>query len=54
LLDDCGYNEQVLVRNLIQQHLRKTGSRLGQQLFERWPKTLTQILSVAPKGGAAA
>jgi glutamate synthase (NADPH/NADH) large chain len=54
LLDDCSYHEQVLVRNLIQEHTRKTGSRVGQQLFESWPETLGQILRVAPKGSGAA
>ncbi|MGB8768938.1 MAG: glutamate synthase large subunit [Candidatus Korobacteraceae bacterium] len=54
LVDDCSYQEQALVRNLLQQHIRKTGSRIAQQLFERWPETLGQILRVAPKGGGAA
>jgi glutamate synthase (ferredoxin) len=54
LLDDCSYQEQVLVRNLIEEHTRKTGSRIGQQLFERWPESLGQILRVAPKGSGAA
>jgi glutamate synthase (NADPH/NADH) large chain len=54
LLDDCGYKEQALVRDLLQQHIRKTGSRLGQHLFESWPETLGQMLRVAPKGSGAA
>jgi glutamate synthase (NADPH/NADH) large chain len=54
LLDDCSYQEQVLVRNLIQEHTRKTSSRVGQQLFESWPETLGQMLRVAPKGSGAA
>jgi glutamate synthase (NADPH/NADH) large chain len=54
LLDDCSYQEQALVRDLLQQHIGKTGSRIGQELFERWPETLGQILRVAPKGSGAA
>jgi glutamate synthase domain-containing protein 3 len=54
LLDDCIYKEQALVCDLLQQHIRKTGSRIAQQLFERWPKTLGQIFRVAPKGSGAA
>jgi glutamate synthase (ferredoxin) len=54
LLDDCGYKEQALVRDLLQQHIRKTGSRVGQQLFETWPETLGQMFRVAPKGSGAA
>jgi glutamate synthase (ferredoxin) len=53
LLDDCTYQEQSLVRGLLQQHIRKTGSRVGQQLFEHWPQTLGQILRVAPKASGA-
>jgi glutamate synthase domain-containing protein 3 len=42
------------VRDLLQEHTRKTGSRVAQQLFERWPETLSQMLRVAPKGSGAA
>jgi glutamate synthase (ferredoxin) len=54
LLDDCDYKEQARVRQLLQQHVVKTGSRLGQKLFERWPETLQQMLRVAPKMAIAA
>jgi glutamate synthase domain-containing protein 3 len=54
LLDDCSYQEQVLVRNLIQEYTYRTGSRVGQQLFERWPEALGKILRVTPKGSGAA
>ncbi len=54
LLDNCDDNEQAVVRELLQQHVLKTGSRLGQELFERWPETLSQILRVSPKGGVRA
>ncbi len=54
LLEDCTGKEQALVRDLLQQHTRKTGSRIAQQLFERWPETLSQILRVAPKNSGAA
>ncbi len=53
LLNDCEYKEQSFVRELLQQHVRKTGSRLGQELFEQWPKTLSQMLHVGPKGASA-
>ncbi len=54
LLEDCVSREQALVRDLLQQHIHKTGSRLGQQLLERWPQTLAKILRVAPKSSGAA
>ena len=49
LLDDCDYKEQAHVRELLQRHVCKTGSCLGQKLFERWPETVQRILRVAPK-----
>ncbi len=49
-LNDCDGTERTRVRELIQQHARKTGSRIGRQLLERWPATVQQILRVAPKG----
>ncbi len=33
LLDDCTYQEQALVRGLLQQHICKTGSRVGTTTF---------------------
>lgn len=45
---DCA--EQTAVRELLHQHVLKTGSRLGQRLVENWPKTLQQVLRVAPRG----
>ena len=54
LLEDCVSKEQVLVRDLLQRHIHKTGSRIGQQLLECWPETLAKILRVAPKGSGAA
>jgi glutamate synthase (ferredoxin) len=53
-LDECDYKEQVLVRELLQQHILKTGSHLGEGLFARWPETLSRMLRVAPKNGAQA
>ncbi len=52
LLDDCDCREQDMVRGLLQQHVLKTESMLGQQLLARWPDTLSQILRVAPKSEA--
>ena len=49
LLDECACKEQDALRELLHQHARKTGSRLGGQLTENWPQTLQQMLRVAPK-----
>ncbi len=52
-LTDCDSEEQALVGDLLQKHVSKTGSRLGQQLISNWPRTLQQILRLVPKGGTA-
>src|SRR5271157_1668927 len=49
VLNDCDYKEQANVRELLQLHVCKTGSRLGQKLFETWPEAVQQMLRVAPK-----
>jgi glutamate synthase (NADPH/NADH) large chain len=49
-LADWDCEEQTVVRELLHQHVLKTGSRLGQRLVENWPKTLQQVLRVAPRG----
>ena len=49
-LADSDCDEQTAVRELLQQHVSKTGGRLGQRLVENWPKTLQQALRVAPRG----
>ena len=49
VLNDRDYKEQTLVCELLQLHVCKTRSRLGQKLFERWPETLQHMLRVAPK-----
>ncbi len=54
LLSNCECNEQALVHDLLHQHVLKTGSRLGRELLENWPETLSQMLRVAPKGVAQA
>ncbi len=50
---DILYQRRSAVRELLHQHVHKTGSRLGQRLVENWPKTLQQVLRVAPRGGMA-
>jgi glutamate synthase (ferredoxin) len=51
-LADCDSREQTSVRELLQQHVNKTASRLGQQLLAHWPETLPQTLRVASRGSA--
>jgi glutamate synthase (NADPH/NADH) large chain len=51
-LIDCDCEEQTSVRELLHQHVLKTGSRVGQQVFEIWPEARAQILRVAPKSRA--
>ncbi len=53
LLAECDCQEQTSVRDLLQQHVLKTGSCLGQQVFENWPEARGRILRVAPKSGTA-
>ena len=53
LLIDCDYKEQAQVRDLLQMHVAKTGSHLGQKLFQRWPITVQQTLRVSPKSQLA-
>jgi glutamate synthase (ferredoxin) len=48
-LDDCAFNEQAAVRELVHQHIFKTGSRVGRRLLESWPQTLQQTLRVTAK-----
>ena len=48
-LADWDCEEQTAVRELLHQHVPKTGSRLGQRLIQDWPKTLQQILRVGPR-----
>jgi len=48
-LPDCDRAEQARVRELLQQHADKTGSRIGQRLLESWPTTVKQVLRVAPR-----
>ena len=52
-LADCDYPQQTLVRELLQQHVLKTGSQRGRRLVSNWPQTLRQMLCVAPKNAAA-
>jgi len=52
-LADCVSSEREAVRELIQQHVDKTGSRSGQQLANRWQEVLAQMVCVAPKTAAA-
>ena len=49
-LTDRDCEEQATVRELLHQHVLKTGSRLGQRLIESWPKTLQQFLRIAQRG----
>jgi len=49
----CDGEEQTVVRELLHQHLLKTGSRLGQRLLANWPGTLQQLLRVAPRSDVA-
>jgi glutamate synthase (ferredoxin) len=48
-LGDCNVDEQKFVRELLQQHVAKTESRVGQKLEERWEAVVLQIQRVAPK-----
>ncbi len=48
-LVDCVSSEQDLVRELLQQHVSKTGSRLGERLVENWQDLVSQIVCVTPK-----
>jgi glutamate synthase (ferredoxin) len=48
-LADWDSEAQTAVRELLHQHVLKTGSRLGQRLIENWPETLQQVLRVAPR-----
>ncbi|MGA8876632.1 MAG: glutamate synthase large subunit, partial [Candidatus Korobacteraceae bacterium] len=52
-LTDCVGSEQESVRELLQQHVSKTGSRLGQRLVDRWQDVLSQMVCVTPKTAAA-
>ncbi len=52
-LSDGDYEEQAMVRELLQHHVMKTGSRLGHRLLGSWPKTLPQLVRVAPRASAA-
>jgi glutamate synthase (ferredoxin) len=52
-LGECDCQEQASVRSLLQQHILKSGSRLGQQLLAGWPEARSQILRVAPKSATA-
>ena len=49
---DCGYEEQTAVRELLNQHVLKTGSRVGQLLLAQWEQTCRQLLRVAPRPSA--
>ena len=51
-LAQCEDEEQTSVRNLLRQHVLKTGSQLGQRLAANWPETLQQFLRVAPLASA--
>lgn len=48
-LSECDVDEQKFVRELLQQHIAKTGSRLGQGLPERWHAAVSQFQRVGPK-----
>ncbi len=48
-LDDCAFSEQASARELLHQHIRKTGSRVGRRMIESWPQTLQQTLRVTPQ-----
>ena len=52
-LEDCTSKEQAAVRDLLQQHVLKTGTRLGERLLDSWQQTLQQILRVTPRVEAA-
>ena len=45
----CAAEEQTVVRELLHEHVCKTGSPLGQQLLKDWTLTCAQILRAAPK-----
>ena len=49
----CDYQSQNAVRELLQQHVAKTASRLGRRLLENWPDTLQCLLRVAPRQDTA-
>ena len=49
-LADWDCEAQSAVRELLHQHVLRTGSRLGHWLLENWPETLQQMLRVAPRG----
>ena len=52
-LADWDCEAQNAVRELLHQHVLKTGSRLGRRLVENWPETLQHILRVAPRSTVA-
>ena len=53
-LQRCPSSEQELVRDLLVQHVGKTGSRVGEQLLEHWPNVVCEMVRVAPKSAPAA
>jgi len=53
-LSVCPASEQTLVRDLLLEHVAKTGSRVGEHLLENWPNTLQEMVRVAPKSAPAA
>jgi len=52
-LVDCVGSEQESVRELLQQHVSKTGSQLGRRLVERWHDVPAQMVCVTPKTATA-
>jgi glutamate synthase domain-containing protein 3 len=48
-LDECSCPEQAALRELLHQHVAKTGSQIGEQLIQNWPQTIQQVLSIAPR-----
>ncbi len=51
-LAECDGEEQNSAHELLQQHVIKTGSRLGHQLVANWSQTIQQMLVIAAQGSA--